>query len=261
MTPRGPDDIETDETPSGDLPEPPYPAETIADFHAGVLSPRLTAHIGRRIADDPSAQEMLRALDRTRDDLAAAPLMMYPVPDSVRGDVTAALAALSAGSTPHDPPPAHAETTVDDLAARRRARRPVLGVLLAAAAVAVVAIGAFGIFGALTPADDTPTPSQAQPTAASEPEPATFASALSVLGKDDGAPFGSTAALRDCLSAHAVPPEVAIVGSGEILVDDAPAAAILLSTGVAGRFDALVVGLDCDADTPSLIGRRVIGAG
>ena len=66
-------------------------------------------------------------------------------------------------------------------------------------------------------------------------------------------------ALRRCTAAHLVPVEVVIVGSGRILVDGTGAAAILLSTGVAGRFDALIVGLDCDLGNPALISRGIVG--
>ena len=56
-----------------------------------------------------------------------------------------------------------------------------------------------------------------------------------------------------------MPADVVIVGSGRILVNGAEAAAILLSTGVAGRFDALIVGLDCDLGNPALISRGIVG--
>ena len=47
----------------------------------------------------------------------------------------------------------------------------------------------------------------------------------------------------------------------QITVGGRPAAVILLSTGVAGRFEALVVGLDCDTNNPATVSRTVIGAG
>ena len=51
-----------------------------------------------------------------------------------------------------------------------------------------------------------------------------------------------------------------IVGSGRVsLRDHDDAVAILLSTGVAGVFDALVVGSDCTTDNPSTISRTTVG--
>ncbi|MCT1355920.1 MULTISPECIES: hypothetical protein [Gordonia] len=256
MTPRGPDDHET-----GDVPDPPYSAEILADLHAGALPDRTAAHIRSRIVDDVAAQSILAALDHTSDDLRSAGPAPAPVPDQVRADVATTLAALG-----RDPAPV-------DISAARRGRRPARSrsrddrrmagrLLLAAAAVVVVAVGTVGILR-LVSAPDATNPGQtprAQSSSVPTPAgPAGIATALSVLGRTDGAPFGSVEALRRCTAAHLVPVEVVIVGSGRILVDGTGAAAILLSTGVAGRFDALIVGLDCDLGNPALISRGIVG--
>lgn len=261
MTPRGPDDHET-----GDLPDPPYSAEILADLHADALPDRTAAHIRTRIVDDVAAQSILAALDHTSDDLRSAGPAPAPVPDQVRADVATTLAALG-----RDPAPV-------DISAARRGRRPARSrsrddrrmagrLLLAAAAVVIVAVGTVGILR-LVSAPDATNPGQtprAQSTSvppSSVPAPAGpagIATALSVLGRTDGAPFGSVEALRRCTAAHLVPVEVVIVGSGRILVDGTGAAAILLSTGEAGRFDALIVGLDCDLGNPALISRGIVG--
>ncbi|WP_137809141.1 MULTISPECIES: hypothetical protein [unclassified Gordonia (in: high G+C Gram-positive bacteria)] len=256
MTPRGPDDHET-----GDLPDPPYSAEILADLHAGALPDRTAAHIHSRIVDDVAAQSILAALDHTSDDLRSAGPAPAPVPDQVRADVATTLAALG-----RDPAPV-------DISAARRGRRPARSrsrddrrmagrLLLAAAAVVVGAVGTVGILR-LVSAPDATNPGQtprAQSSSVPTPAgPADVATALSVLGRTDGAPFGSVEALRRCTAAHLVPVEVVIVGSGRVLVDGTGAAAILLSTGVAGRFDALIVGLDCDLGNPALISRGIVG--
>lgn len=133
--------------------------------------------------------------------------------------------------------------------------------VLAAAAIAVVALGSMGVLRLVSSSsDDTPSPIQAQPGSTQTLDPAGSASAISVLGRTDGAPFGSVAALRRCTAAHLVPATVVIVGSGRIIFHGGPVAAILLSTGVAGRFDALIVGLECDTDNPAFLARGTIGA-
>ncbi|ETA08219.1 hypothetical protein [Gordonia alkanivorans] len=265
MTPRGPDDTE-----SGDLPEPPYSAETLADLHAGVLSERAAAHVRARIADDAAAQEILAALVRTTSQLRTSAPAPHAVPDHVRADVQATLAALAGSSaiggaaTPGPVRPGPGQDAPVDLAARReRSRRwkilPV--VLAAAAAIVVVALGSIGVQRLMSSSsDDTPSPMQAQPGSTQTLDPSGSASAIAVLGRTDGAPFGSVAALRRCTAAHLVPATVVIVGSGRIIFHGDPAAAILLSTGIAGRFDALIVGLECDTDNPALLARGTIGA-
>ena len=264
MTPRGPDDTE-----SGDLPDPPYSADTLADLHAGVLSERAAAHIRAQIADDTAAQEILAALDRTTSQLRTSAPAPHAVPDHVRADVQATLAALagsSATGAAAPPGPARPGLVADspaDLAARRDrpGRSKILPVVLAAAAIAVVALGSIGVLRLMSSSsDDTPSPIQAQTGSTQTLDPAGSASALSVLGRTDGAPFGSVAALRRCTAAHLVPATVVIVGSGRITFHGDPAAAILLSTGIAGRFDALIVGLECDTGNPAFLARGTIGA-
>ncbi len=265
MTPRGPDDTE-----SGDLPDPPYSAETLADLHAGVLSERAATHIRAQITDDAAAQEILAALDRTTSQLRTSTPAAHPVPDPVRADVQATLAALAGApatdaATPAGPArPGPAQDAPVDLSTRRersgRSSR-ILSVVLAAAAIAVVALGSMGVLRLVSSSsDDTPPPTRAQPGSTQTLDPAGSASAISVLGRTDGAPFGSVAALRRCTAAHLVPATVVIVGSGRIIFHGGPAAAILLSTGVAGRFDALIVGLECDTDNPAFLARGTIGA-
>lgn len=278
MTPRGPDDYET-----GDLPAPPYSADILADLHAGALPDPVAAHIRSQIVDDAAAQSILAALDRTSDDLRSAGPTPVTAPDQVRADVAATLAALAregpnasdprpGPTTPSGRPPEVPGRAPVDLTAARRGRRSAdptgrgtrrqAGrLLLAAAAVIVVAAGSVGVLR-LVAAPDTTDPGQAPRAQSSAPTPDSAgdaAVALSVLGRTDGAPFGSVEALRRCTAAHLVPAETVVVGSGRIVVDGSGAAAILLSTGVAGRFDALVVGLDCDLGNPALISRGIVG--
>ncbi|AFR51350.1 hypothetical protein [Gordonia sp. KTR9] len=256
MTPRGPDDHET-----SDLPDPPYSADILADLHAGALPDHVAAHIRSQIADDPAAQSVLAALDRTALDLRAAGPAPAPVPDNVRDDVAAALAALGREApAPVDLAAARRGRRSGDPSARTH-RRTATRMLVAAAAVVVVAAGSLGVLRLVSDSDATPdrTPRAQSSSAPAGSGPADVAVALAVLGRTDGAPFGSVEALRRCTAAHRVSADVVIVGSGRILVDGSGAAAILLSTGIAGRFDALIVGLDCDLGNPALISRGIVG--
>ena len=249
MIPPGPDHDAPSDGP-GDrgqgFPDPPYPPELIADLHAGVLTDELSAHLYARIADDPAAQRILRALEDTRDQLHNAPVDPVAPPRDVEASVAATLAGLRTPSTPASDP-------------TRAVRRRTLVTVLAAAAVVIAALAVS--IAILRPSDDESTPPVAEPTTTHTLDGAEQVSALSVLGRTDGAPFVSINALRRCTSANGVPAQTATVGSGPITVGGRPAAVILLSTGVAGRFEALVVGLDCDTNNPATVSRTVIGAG
>ena len=50
-------------------PEPPYSEDLLADLHAGALPDDTAAHMRARIANDPAAQRVLAALDRTSESL------------------------------------------------------------------------------------------------------------------------------------------------------------------------------------------------
>ena len=87
-------------------------------------------------------------------------------------------------------------------------------------------------------------------------------SLLSVVGRADpalGSPDDPGSRLRGCLAANGVPQSTGVVGSGSVLLDGQSRFVVLLTTGVAGRFDALVVGPDCAAGRPETISRQVIG--
>jgi len=233
-------------TPQSDLPDPPYSADLLADLDAGALPDDVAAHMFQQIAHDPHAQAVLRALAATRHDLADSATDTVDVPDDVRARVGA---------------------TLTDLAAAPRSRAgshpPRTWILSAAAVILLFVVVGVSVLVISASSDDAAPPIAASSTAATPSRTLSgdeLVSALSVLGHSDSAPFGSAAALRRCLAANGVPDDAVVVGSGPITSDGRPAAVILLSTGVAGRFDALVVGTDCDTGHPSTITRTTIGA-
>ncbi len=249
-------------------PEPPYSEELLADFHAGALPDDVTAHLRRRIADDPSALRVLAALDRTTDALHARPLEPVRVPEDVDAKITSTLAAIRAESVPaasHAAAHTSAEPVVD-LAQRRRRRSPsrarIAAIVVGTAAAVALLVGV--VTAALTTTDNAPdrgvlAQRSSASTATSGLDGVEKAAALSVLGKRAHAPFGSDAALRRCTAANGVPASTPVLGSGEITVGGSTQAVILLGTGVAGRFDALVVDRDCDTGNPATVSRTRLG--
>ncbi|WLP88510.1 hypothetical protein Q9K23_12820 [Gordonia sp. NB41Y] len=232
------------------LPEPPFPVKLLADLDAGVLDERTSAHIRSRIVDDPGAQAVLDALARTREDLKSLPVDPQPVPDWVDARTQQTLAAISA----------EVAAGSSSLTDRRRRRSGRMFAVLGAAAAIVVAVVAIGVVF-LRPDTNSVVPqannSQSQLSTPAAPPDA--AAVLSVLGRTDGAPFSSPQALRRCTSANGIPDTTAVLGSGEVTLDGTPQVVILLSTGTAGRFLALVVGHDCDTGNPATRSSTVIG--
>lgn len=218
---------------------------------------------------------------RTRATLAALrnpPAASQPAPPPATGHPQHAAAPPPTAPPQATPPrtgppnttPPGTDTPVTDLARRRRRPRGPLTTGLLAAAAAVVAVLAVTATLVVRNSPAPQAPSQAQPstTAPETPpgagtgprlDPTSQMAALAVLGRTDGAPFGSTAALRRCTAANGIPDDTPVVGSGEITVDGARRAIILLGTGVAGRFTALVVEPECDTGNPAFVSRTVIG--
>lgn len=249
-------------------PEPPYSEELLADFHAGALPDDVAAHMSRRIVDDPSAQRVLAALDRTADALHALPLEPAPVPEDVDAKIASTLAAIRAESVPAaSHAAAHTSPQpVVDLAPRRRRRSPsrarIAAIAVGTAAAVALLVGVVAVV--LTTTDSAPDRGlQAQQSSASANtsglDGVEKAAALSVLGKRTHAPFDSDAALQRCTAANGVPASTPVLGSGEITVGGSTRAVILLGTGVAGRFDALVVERDCDTGNPATVSRTRLG--
>ncbi|OPX08389.1 hypothetical protein [Gordonia sp. i37] len=238
------------------FPDPPYSVDLLTDLDAGVLEPDVAAHIRSRLVDDSGAREVLAALEGLRVDLRDLPVPEQPVPEWVdaRTQQTLARIAAEVGSG----------SDVTPLARRRPLRSAPQAVALLSVAAAVLVAVIVGVVlvshsartGAPSnQADGTPASSSVVPTVAAPGA----AAALSVLGRTDGAPFASTAALRRCTAANGVAAETPVLGSGPVMVNGVRQVVILLATGTAGRFLALVVGPECDSRNPATISRTIIG--
>ncbi|MCX6469470.1 MAG: hypothetical protein NTW76_09175 [Corynebacteriales bacterium] len=255
-------------------PGPPFPVDLVADLHAGVLPEDEAAALWPRVRADPAARRVLDALDATRADLASAPVADEPPPAAVGAAIEATLASLEGRSTATEGDAAtdgEVESLADARARLRDAgrRRGLLIALAAAAVISVVTLvvaistASMSSQGTVTNAEPSVTSPQLAPTSSGDTaRTATSPVALlSVLGRSGASFDGPTdaARLRRCLSANGVAPSTPVLGSGTLTVDGGRRTVVLLGTGQAGRFDALVVGTDCDTGRPALISRQRIG--
>ncbi len=257
-----------DATPS--IPDgPPYPVDLIADLHAGVLADDVAAALWPRVRADPESARVVAALDATRSDLGAADLVPEAPPPAVTDAIETTLAAIRADTVATAPVDASVGTveSIDDARDRLRDANRRRGMVIATVAAGIIAVVTLVVAvltatsssqGSVERADDTGPPS----TTSTRPADVQVGALLSYLGRSEARFTGqnSPQRLERCLSANAVAPSVQVVGSGPLTVDGRAALVVLLSTGVAGRFDALVVGPDCDAGTPATISRRTLGA-
>jgi hypothetical protein len=255
---------------SSRFPSPPYDPELLAEFQAGNLDAATAAHVRAHIAEDADAQATLVALARVRDELHAlgdtedvadhnTDVDDAPPPDWVRARTQETLAAIAAETTPH---PAMRRPNKRNERKWRGAGPRTYAILSAAAILIVVVVTAVIALRPSQPTDSVEARPSAPSSNLSVPAPSSTldrAAALSVLGRTDGSPFPSTDALRRCTAANGIPATTPVLGSGPVTVDGTQQVVILLGTGVAGRFLALVVGPDCDTGNPATVSRTTIG--
>ncbi|MFT4126227.1 MAG: hypothetical protein QM662_08360 [Gordonia sp. (in: high G+C Gram-positive bacteria)] len=182
--------------------------------------------------------------DPSRLPEAPLPVGSHPVPDWVDARIDATLAQIRDEIAPAPRQPHRRHTAV-------------LALVGAAAAIVAVVLLTRALTGPEAPDDAR---AHRPPTTTTSPDLGPpRAVALSVLGQTDAAPFGSVAELRRCTAANGVPAETPVVGSGAVTIDGTPRVVVLLATGRAGRFRALVVGRDCATGRPSTVSDTLIG--
>ncbi|HMS74370.1 hypothetical protein [Gordonia sp. (in: high G+C Gram-positive bacteria)] len=234
---------------------PAYPVELLADLHAGIVDEATAAHIRTHLDDD--ARAVLAALDRTVADLAAWPVAPEEVPDEVLARSRTTLAGLSArrepASAPNnaDPPDHKVPNNVVDIA--RRPRRGKL--IIAAASIAAVAAGGITVAALTAGSEPATDPPQGTLIALS---PAERAALLTALGSRTPA-FPDDAGRRGCTRAHGIADDVPIAGSAPVRLRGRDVVVILVTTGMTGRFTALVVGPECGPGNPATIAETTIG--
>lgn len=241
----------SDATGWSSLLHPPYPRELLAELHAGALDEELAASLWPRVRLDPDATRVLTALDATVDQLGTVALPAVPIPAHVAQRIDASLADLTG-----QPPP------VRDLAAAR-ARRSRRGVYVGAGLLAAAAVAGAVSLSAVLGAHSVPgTPQAAAPTAPPVLELGSGApgpQVLAVLGRQDRGPLSEDAVLAGCLQANGIPPTTPVLGSSEVRLNGRQGILLLLPSGRAAVFTALVVGPQCSAQDAATQSKVEIG--
>ncbi|WP_280414480.1 hypothetical protein [Nocardia carnea] len=271
------------------VPQPPFPAELLADLHAGNLDPALEARLWPAVRRDPDARRYLESLDALRTSLtglAESDRVVRPMPADIAarldafaeslgseaghqdggdtagaveatvplGDVPAPALAARFGAADADRSAPGAEPAGGapiSLDARRRRRR--LAATIAAAAAVLICAGA-ALFAGVRPEGET-TPTAAPTATAGTDSGAEFdtAIALRALGRHDvPGRLADPAALTACVRAAGV--DRPVLGSTEMKFRDRDDAVLILVGGRNGaQITALVVGPGCGPGNPELL--------
>ncbi|MDG3009816.1 hypothetical protein G4X40_06605 [Rhodococcus sp. D2-41] len=219
--------------------EPPFPAELLADLHAGVLPDDVADRLWPQVHADPAAEQVIGALDTVAADLHRLGAdETGPAPEPIPTEVAARIqrALLDEPIRP----------AVTDIRSRRR-RRVLAGGAVAAAVAAVLAV-VVGIDHSRSP-----NPVVAAPPVSIKPAGNTVdlgndlsaAGALRFRGEADLGRLTDPAARGECLRANGLSPDAPVLGSASVLIRGVHGTLLLLPGPRPPALTALVVGDRC----------------
>ena len=131
--------------------DPPLTVELLADLQAGLLDDDAAARVRKRVREDPAAENVLRALNQVRRDVAALgsdPASAPDVPPEVTSRISAALRSTGAGV----PGPSAAHSARPHI----RPAKLIAAVAGAGAVLAGICVGTAALINAPEPTPSTP---------------------------------------------------------------------------------------------------------
>lgn len=223
--------------------EPPLTVELLADLQAGLLDDEAAARLRKRVREDPEAENMLRALNQVRCDVAtlgADPASAPDVPPEVAARISAALRSADRTGVAH-------------------AARPNLGparvVAGVGAVLAAVGVGTVALISAPEPAPSTPA--TAEHITVSTP-PATIplaqAEILGLLHRSpDYGPLADPALRASCLSGLGYPASTQVLGARPVDINARPGVLLVLPGDTPDDLAVFAVAPNCSAADTGLL--------
>ncbi len=230
--------------------EPPLTVELLADLQAGLLDDESAARVRQRVRDDPDAEQILRALNRVRCDVATLGADPAPdVPPEVADRISAAL-----GSAEATPSVAHAARP------RMRPGRVVAGAAGAAALLAAVGVGTAALITAPEPAPSTPV--TAEHITVSTPPMVIPLSQDEILGlldqSPDYGPLGDPARRASCLTGLGYPAATQVLGARRVEINARPGVVLVVAGDTPHSLAVYAVALNCSAADTGLLANTQI---
>ncbi len=230
--------------------DPPLTVELLADLQAGLLDDDSAARVRRRVREDPAAEEILRALNQVRCDVAAMgahPTSAPDVPPQVTARISAAL--RSAGEAQGRSSAAHS--------ARPQIRPAKVAAMTAGvgAVLAAIGVGTAALINAPEPAPSTPATAQ-HITVSTPPMtiPLSEAEILGLLNRSpDFGPLTDPARRASCLSGLGYPASTQVLGARPIDINARPGVLLLLPGETPADVAVYAVALNCSAADTGLL--------
>ena len=234
--------------------DPPLTIELLADLQAGLLDDDSAARVRKRVREDPAAEQILRALNQVRCDVAtigADPTSAPDVPPKVTARISAAL--KSAGRSQSGLRAAHSARP------RIRPARVVAGVAGAGAVLAAIGVGTAALINAPGPTPSTAV--TAQHITVSTPPMAIPLSQAEILGllnhRPDfgppGGPLSDPPRRASCLTGLGYPASTQVLAARPIDINARPGVLLVLPGDTPDNLAVFAVAPNCSAADTGLL--------
>ncbi|WP_066917037.1 hypothetical protein [Mycobacterium interjectum] len=235
--------------PDQDAAEPPLTVELLADLQAGLLDDDSAARVRKRVREDPAAQNILRALNQVRCDVATLGADAAWAPD-VPPQVTARISASLKSEDSHDRVGA-----AHSARPRIRPARLAAGVAGVGAVLAAIGVGTAALLNAPQPAPSTPATAE-HITVSTPPMviPLSQAEILGLLTKSpDYGPLGDASLRASCLSGLGYPASTRVLGARPVDINARPGVLLVLPGDTPDDLAVFAVALNCSAADTGLL--------
>ncbi|OBG58640.1 hypothetical protein [Mycobacterium sp. E3339] len=224
--------------------EPPLTVELLADLQAGLLDDESAARVRQRVRDDPEAEQILRALNRVRCDVATLGADPAPdVPPEVTARIAAALDSADAGPAGHSARP------------RIGPARLAAGVVGVGAMLAAVGVGTAALINAPEPAPSTPVTAE-HITVSTPPMtiPLSQDEILGLLGQSpDYGPLADPTRRASCLTGLGYPASTQVLGARRVDINARPGIVLVVPGDTPHSLAVYAVALNCSAADTGLL--------
>ncbi|ORB64894.1 hypothetical protein [Mycobacterium scrofulaceum] len=236
--------------PDNEADEAPLTVELLADLQAGLLDDESAARVRRRVRDDPEAEQILRALNQVRCDVATLGAEPAPeVPPEVTARVSSALAPAEPG-----PPVAHAARP------RPRPTRVLATVIGVGAVIAAIGVGTAALITAPEPAPSTQV--TAEHITVSTPPMVIPLSAEEIVGllsqRPDYGPLADPVRRASCLTGLGYPASTQVLGARRVEINARPGVVLVVPADTPRSLAVYAVALNCNAADTGLLANTQI---
>ncbi|OMC45513.1 hypothetical protein [Mycobacterium sp. IS-1264] len=225
--------------------DPPLTVERLADLQAGLLDDDAAARVRGQVRANPEAENVLRALNQVRRDVADAGAAAPEAPPEVVARITAALSSAD----PRGAPAAHS-------ARPRPARgRVAAGVAGLCAVLAAIGIGTAALINAPTPIPSTAVTAE-HITVSTPPMvvPLSQDEILSLLDRrPEYGPLTDPSRRASCLSGLGYPASTQVLGARPIDINARPGVLLVLPGDTPNNLAVFAVALNCSAADTGLL--------